>query len=131
MTHILTKSKYIEKEKKHTISNLGYLFRFKTAQEASKTAQGALLEREVYPSFSLLSPKTPQDRFLVDFCSIFAEFSMDFRLIFARFFSFSVCLAFWRAAYRATLARRAPALRAQYGGRASEPPAVSRLWLHG
>ena len=38
---------------------------------------------------------------------------------------------FLRAAYRATLARRAPALRAQYGGRACEPPAVSRLWLHG
>ena len=34
------------------------------------------------------------------------------------FGGFSVCLAFLRAAFRATLARRAPALRAQYGGRA-------------
>ena len=55
--------------------------------------------------------------------TILEEFWEDFLEDFAvkstfLFGGFSVCLAFLRAAYRATLARRAPALRAQYGGRA-------------
>ena len=48
------------------------------------------------------------DDFWKDFLEEFAVKSAS------SFGGFSVCLAFLRAAYRATLARRAPALRAQY-----------------
>ena len=61
-------------------------------------------------------------RFWDDFRDILEDFWKSFGRIFWKmllsnltpFGGFSVCLAFLRAAYRATLARRPPALRVQY-----------------
>ena len=84
------------------------------------------------------APKAPKtihrQRFGDDFKKILEDFWKSFGMIFCKILptnlpplleDFRFASLFLRAAYRATLARRAPALRAQYGGRACQRLAVS------
>ena len=99
-------------------------------QDAPKTPQDAAGTRPGHPRRPPRQPKRPQeaprrlqDRFLVDFWWLFEGFLIDFGWISDRFlveFSSMLDYIFFisfaellRAVYRATLARRAPALRAQ------------------
>ena len=83
----------------------------------------------LFGSWGYLGPRWPQEPskkpwgpilgpIFIDFLSIFGSFLVDLYAIGPS--SRRLDTSLLRAAYRATIARRAPALRAQYGGRACE-----------